>query len=130
MRLETYLEREGLSLAVFARAMRRWLDEQGEDASGATTETVRRYTLDPSNPDARRPRAAQMRAIYVLTLGEVDPNGMHGLPVLTEQAKRRAQQLIAEVRKSAASAQMMARRKGSVAAARSRATIKRIRGRA
>lgn len=122
MRLETYLQREQMSVAVFARAMARYLGEAGAKQDAAiTSETVRRYTLDPNDENHRRPRQAQMRAIYVLTGGAVQPNDLHDLPELTDATKRRAAQLIDEAKRSAAQAAYAGRVKGARGAARARA---------
>ncbi len=72
--LGEYIETRGLSVAAAGRELDR------------PTETVRRWCLPGSHPDARIPRPAEMRRIYVWSRGAVDPNSFYDLPLLPAAA--------------------------------------------
>lgn len=78
--LGEYIERRGLSVAAAGRE----LDKP--------TETVRRWCLPSAHPDARIPRPAEMRRIYVWSHGAVDPNSFYDLPVLPASAGAEARE--------------------------------------
>ncbi len=71
MKLESWRIKEGLSIQDLAERI------------GESYETTRRYITG-----CRRPQAAQMTKIYVVTGGAVTPNDFHELPDL-KPARRR-----------------------------------------
>ncbi len=125
--LGLFLTGTGLSNAAFAHALERMLGVLGETPEAVAGETVRRWTQDIASRDFNRPKASFMKAIFVLTDGQVKPDTFAAMPTLDANLRAEAKRIIADVVAGAASRRHAARAKGAKMSARSRARQARVR---
>ncbi len=118
--LGLFLAGTGLSNAAFAQALTRMLDVLGETPEEVAGETVRRWTQDIASISFNRPKAAFMKAIFVLTEGKVRPEAFAAMPDLDESLRAKARKIIADVAANARQRRHQARAKGAKMAGRSR----------
>jgi hypothetical protein len=122
--LGLFLTGTGLSNAAFAQALTRMLDVLGENPEEVAGETVRRWTQDIASDAFNRPKAAFMKAIFVLTDGKVRPETFAAMPALDDRLRVAAKQIIADVAANARQRRHQARAKGAKMSARSRAKMR------